>query len=83
MSDKHIQLPFGVVGDKSKEKNVKLNLPPNLSKGVLFDQVPYLNNLENLAIIDVVKNGTVDDLSQRKYLLVTGLLKDSIYIVLT
>ena len=79
MSDKHIQLPFGVVGDKSKEKSVKLNLPLNLRKDVLFDQLPYLNDLEYPAIIDVVKNGTVDDLSLQKYLLVTGLLKDSIW----
>ena len=29
MSGKSIQLPFGVVRDKSKEKSIKLNLPPN------------------------------------------------------
>ena len=29
MSGKSIQLPFGVARDKSKEKSIKLNLPPN------------------------------------------------------
>ena len=78
MSGKNIQLPFGIVRDKSKEKSVKLNLLPNFRKDVLFDQLPYLAHLENSAIADVVKNGIVGDLSLQKYLLVTGLLKDSI-----
>ena len=34
--------------------------------------------MENLAIIDIVKNDIVDDLSLQKYLLTTGLLKNSI-----
>ena len=75
---KHIQLPFGAVRDKSKEKSIKLNLPPNFRKDVLLDQLAYLSHLENPAIVDVVKNGIVDDLSLQKYLLATGLLKDSI-----
>ena len=78
MSGKNIQLPFGIVRDKSKEKSVKLNLLPNFRKDVLFDQLPYLAHLENSAIVDVVKNGIVGDLGLQKYLLVTGLLKDSI-----
>ena len=44
----------------------------------MFDQLPYLAHLENLAIADVVKNGIVDDLSLQKYFLATELLKDSI-----
>ena len=78
MLGKHIQLPFGVVKDKSKKKSIKLNLPPNFRKDVLFDQLPYLAHLEKLTIVNVVKNGIVDDLSVQKYLLATGLLKDSI-----
>ena len=78
MSGKHIQLPFGVLRDKSKEKSIKLNLSSNFSKDVLFDQLPYPAHLENPAVIDVVKNGIVDDLNLQKYLLATGLLKDSI-----
>ena len=50
----------------------------NFRKDVLFDQLPYLSYLENLAIVDVVKNGIVGDLSLQKYLLATGFLKDSI-----
>ena len=78
MSGQHIQLLFGIVRDKSKEKSIKLNLPPNFRKDVLFDQLPYLAHLENPTIVDVVKNGVVDNLSLQSYLLVTGLLKDSI-----
>ena len=74
MLDKSIQLPFGVVRDKTKEKLIKLNLPPNYRKDVLFDQLPYLGNLENPAIKDVIKDGIVDNLSLQKYLLATGLL---------
>ena len=78
MLGKHIQLPLGIVRDKSNEKSIKLNLPPSFRKDVLFYQLPYLGHLENPAIVDIVKNGIVDDLSLQKYLLVTGLLKDNI-----
>ena len=77
MSGKHIQLPFGIVRGMSKER-IKLNLPSNFRKDVLFDQLPYLAYLENLAIVDFVKNCIVDDLSLQKYLLAAGLLKDII-----
>ena len=62
MPGKHNQLPFSAMRDMSKEKSIKLNLFPNFRKDVLFDQLPYLAHLENPAIIDFVKNGTVDDL---------------------
>ena len=78
MSGKSIQLPFVAVRDKSKEKSIKLNLPPNYRKDVLFDQLPYLNHLQNPAIKDVIKDDIVDNLSFQKYLFATGLLKDSI-----
>ena len=77
MSSKSIQLRFGVVADESKEKLIKLNVPPNYRKDVLFDQLPNLGHLENPAIKDVIEDGIVDDLSLQKYLLVTGFLKDS------
>ena len=63
MSGKSIQLPFGVVRDKSKEKWIKLNLPPNYRKDVLFDQLPYLSHLENPAIKDVIKDCIINNLS--------------------
>ena len=78
MSGKSIQLPFVVVRDKSKEKSIKLNLPPNYRKNVLFDQLPYLGHMKNTARKHVIKDGIVDHLSLQKYLLATGLLKDSI-----
>ena len=34
MSGKSIQLPFGVVRDKSKKNSIKLNLSPNYRKDV-------------------------------------------------
>ena len=63
MPGKSIQLPFGVLRDKSKEKLIKLNLPPNYRKDILFDQLPYLGHLENAAIKDVIKDNIVDNLS--------------------
>ena len=82
MSGKHIQLPFDVLKDKSKEKSIKLNLSSIFRKDVLFDQLPYLPHLQNPAIVDIGKNGIVDSLSLQKYLLATGLLKDSIQDIL-
>ena len=41
-SGKHIQLSFGVMRDKNKEKYIKLNLSPNYRKDVLSEQLPYL-----------------------------------------
>ena len=55
-------MPFVVVIDKIKEKLIKLNLLPNYRKDVLFDQLLYLGHPENL----------------QKYVLATGILKDSI-----
>ena len=66
MSGKHIQLPFGIVRDKSKEKSIKLHVLLNFRKDVLLDQLPYLAHLENLAIVDVVRNGFADDLSLKR-----------------
>ena len=76
MSGKSIQLPFGFARDKSKEKLINLNLPPNYRRDVLFDQLPYLGHLENPAIKDVIKDGIMDKLNLQKYLLATGLLKE-------
>ena len=75
---KSIELPFGVVRDKAKEKLIKLNLLPNFEKNVLFDQLLYLGHLKNPPIKDVIKDSIVDNLSLQKYLLVIGILKDSI-----
>ena len=58
MSGKSIRLPFDVVRDKSKEKSIKLKLPPNYRKDALFDHFSYLSLLENPAIKDVIKDGS-------------------------
>ena len=78
MSGKYIHLPFGIVRDKSNEKDIKLNLPPYFRKDLLFNQLPYMAYLDNPEILDVVKKVIADNLSLQKYFLVTGLLKDSI-----
>ena len=66
------------MGGKSKGKSIKLNLPLNFRKDVFFEQLPYLGHLEDPAIIDIVKNGIVDDLILQIYVLGTGFSKDSI-----
>ena len=78
MSGKSIQPTFGVVRYISKEKSIKLKLPANYRNDVLFHHLPYLGHLENPAIKDVVRDGVVDNIALQKYLLVTGVLKDSI-----
>ena len=78
MLGKSIQLPFEVIRGKAKEKSIKLNLPPNFRKDVLFDQLPYLSHLENPAIKNAIKDSIVYNLSFQKYHLATGLSKYSI-----
>ena len=64
ISGKSIQLSFCVVRDKSKEKSIKLNLPPSCRRKMfLFNHLPYLSHLENPAIKDVVRDSVVDDLA--------------------
>ena len=77
-SGTHIQLSFGAARDNDKQNYIKLNLPPDYRKNALFEQLPYLAQLDNPAIADVVKNGIVDNIALQKYLMVTGLLINSI-----
>ena len=77
-SGTHIQLPFGVVRDNDEQNYIKLNLPPDYRKDALFKQLPYLAQLDNPAIADVVKNGIVDNIALQKYLMATDLLINSI-----
>ena len=44
----------------------------------MFNHLPDLGYLGNSAIKDVVRGGVIDNIALQKYLLVTGLLKDSI-----
>ena len=75
---KCIQLPFGVVRNKEKEKEIQLNLPPNYKKDVLFDQLSCVTELNNPMLKDVIRNGITDSKTLQKYLLAIVILEDSI-----
>ena len=71
-----IQLPYGFL---EKEKNeIKFNLPKSFKKELLFENLPFVAQLNNPAIDNVVEGKNTDDLSIQKYLLATGLLEDTI-----
>ena len=78
MESRYIQLPYGIVNNRIKEKKIHLNLPPNYKNQVLFDLLPYSAHLENPTIPDVVNNGIKDKETLQKSLLATGILKSSI-----
>ena len=73
----HIQLPYGYVENKNDEK-INLNLPRNLKKKLLFDELPFVAQLNNPAIENVISGKENDDISIQKFLLATGLLEDTI-----
>ena len=54
------------------------DLPLNYKKDLLFDKLPYIAQLNNPAIDDVVKGKKNDDLSIQKFLLATDLLVEAI-----
>ena len=72
-----IQLPYGFLEEETREK-FHLDLPNNFKKELLFENLPFVAQLNNPAIENVVKGKTSDDLSIQKYLLATGLLEDTI-----
>ena len=78
MENGSIQLPFGFVPDKSPGGEIQFNLPLNHKKDLLFGKLPFITNLNDPAIDDVIKNGNIDNIALQKYLLATGLLEDSI-----
>ena len=73
-----IQLPFGYVRDENESEKLQFNLRFNFRKGNLFDKLPYVAQLKNPAIDNVVKGSRVDDVALQKYLLATDLLQDTI-----
>ena len=82
MSGKSIQLPFGVVRDKSKEKSIKLTSHRITGRVFYLISFPILvSHLENPAIKDVIRDGIMDNLSLQQYLLATALLKIACRIV--
>ena len=71
-----IQLPYGFL---EKEKNeIKFSLPKSFKKELLFENLPFVTQLNNPAIDNVIEGKNTDDLSIQKYLLATGLLEDTI-----
>ena len=72
-----IQLPYGFL-ENEDEKKINLDLPRNFKKELLFENLPFVAQLNNPAIENVVSGKDSDDLSIQKFLLATGLLEDSI-----
>ena len=73
----YIQSPYGYVENENDEK-INLNLPQNFKKELLFENLPFVAQLNNPAIDNVVKGKETDDISIQKFLLATGLLEDTI-----
>ena len=78
MESGSIQLPFGFVRDQKTNDDLQFNLPLNYWKDLLFDKLPYVAQLNNPAIENVVNRNSADDLAVQKYLLATDLLQDTI-----
>ena len=71
-----ITLWFYIPDQKNNEK-LYFDLPLNYKKNLLFDKLPYMTQLNNPAINNVVK-GKKNDLSIQKFLLATDLLEHAI-----
>ena len=78
MQSGHIQLPFGFVPDQNRDDDLFFDLPLNYKKNLLFNKLPYIVQLNNPAIDDVVHGKKTDDISIQKFLLATNLLQDTI-----
>ena len=78
MESGHIQLPFGFIPDQNPDNDLYFDLPLNYKKNLLFNKLPYIAQLNNPAIDDVVRGKKTDDISIQKFLLATDLLQDTI-----
>ena len=78
MENGYIQLPYGYIPDQNQNEKMYFDLPLNYKKNLLFDKLPYVAQLNNPAIDNVVKGKQNDDLSIQKFLLATDLLQDTI-----
>ena len=78
MESGSIQLPFGFIRNQETENDLQFNLPLNYRKDLLFDKLPFVVQLNNPAIDNVVNGNNADDLAVQKYLLATDLLQDTI-----
>ena len=68
----YIQLPYGFVETENEDERMHFNLPINYKKGLLFDKLPYIVQLNNPAIENVIKG------QENEFLLATDLLEDTI-----
>ena len=78
MENGYIHLPYGYIPDQNQNEKMYFDLPLNYKKNLLFDKLPYVAQLNNPAIDNVVKGKQNDDLSIQKFLLATDLLEDAI-----
>ena len=74
----HIQLSTGFVPDQNPDDDLFFDLPLNYKKNLLFSKLPYIAQLNNPAIVDVVCGKKTDDIRIQKFLLATDLLQDTI-----
>ena len=74
----YIQLPYGYIENDNSKENINFNLPKNFKKELLFENLPFVAQLNNPAIENVVKGKENDAISIQKFLLATGLLEDTI-----
>ena len=72
-----IQLPYGFL-ENDDENKINLDLPRNFKKELLFENLPFVAQLNNPAIENVVSGKNTDDISIQKFLLATGPLEDTI-----
>ena len=77
-NDDYIQLPFGYFENENQDQKIHFNLSHEYKKKLLFDKLPFIAQLNNPAIDNVVKGKENDDLSIQKFLLSTDLLQDTI-----
>ena len=78
MESGYIKLPYGYVPDENPNEKLYFDLPLNYKKSLLFDKLPYIAQLNNPAIDDVIQGKKNDDLSIQKFLLPADLLQDTI-----
>ena len=78
MESGYIKLPYRYVRDENPNEKLYFDLPLNYKKSLLFDKLPYIAQLNNPAINDVIQGKKNNDLSIQKFLLATDLLQDTI-----
>ena len=78
MENGYIQLPYGFIPDQNQNEKMYFDLPLDYKKNLLFDKLPYVAQLNNPAIGNVVQGKQNGDLSIQKFLLATDLLEDAI-----